>query len=300
MSILLDRSVRVVMLGITGRLGVFSAKDLIEYGTTLVAGVSPGRGGTIVEGVPVFGTTADAVRETAADAAIVYVPAPLALDAVLETFDLGLRLVAYPGDGLPVADAMQMRAAARANGAWMVGPNSPGIISPGQAKLGFMPSYCFTPGPVGVISRSGSLSYEAAYRLSAAGLGQSSVVGIGGDPVKGVRAGEAVEMFHADPATAAIVYLGEIGGADEYAVADYASRPGAKPVAALLVGRTAPPGKKMGHAAALIGSAADTWASKVDAMERSGIDVARSIGALVEATRTALARASSAPLVTVG
>ena len=296
MSILLHGGSRIMMLGITGRLGRFSARDLLDYGAQLVAGVSPNRGGETVEEVPVFATTADAVRETDADAAIVYVPAPLALDAVLETFDMGVRLVAYPGDGLPVADAMEMRAAARANGGWLVGPNSPGIISPGQSKLGFMPSYCFTPGPVGVISRSGSLSYECAYRLSAAGFGQSTVIGIGGDPVKGVKAAEAVELLHEDPTTTAIVYLGEIGGADEYAVADYSRRPDAKPVAALLVGRTAPPGKKMGHAAALIGSFADTWASKVEALEAAGVEVARSIDALVDAAGRAITR--SAPLRT--
>ena len=290
MSILLDRDSRVAVLGITGRLGKFSAKDLLDYGTKVVAGVSPGRSGSDVEGVPVFANLTEAARETAVNAAIVYVPAPLALDAVLEAFDRGIKLVAYPGDNLPVADAMEMRAAARANGGWLVGPNSPGIISPGEAKLGFMPSYCFTPGSVGVISRSGSLSYEASYRLSAAGFGQTTVIGIGGDPVKGVRAGEAIAMFHDDPATTAVVYLGEIGGADEYAIAEYAKRPDAKPVAALLVGRTAPPGKKMGHAAALIGSVADTWVAKVEALEAAGVDVARSIDALVGATGKALAR----------
>lgn len=290
MSILLDQSARVVVLGITGRLGRFSAKDLVGYGTNVVAGVSPNRSSSNVEGVPVFRNTAQAVSETAADVAIIYVPSPLALDAVLAAFDAGIRLVAYPGDGLPVADAMEMRAAARANGAWLVGPNSPGIISPGRAKLGFMPNLCFKPGHVGVISRSGSLSYEASQRLSSADFGQSTVIGIGGDPVKGVTAAEAIAMFHEDPETKMVVYLGEIGGADEYAVADYASRPGSKPVAALLVGRTAPPGKKMGHAAAFIGSLADTWSSKVDALERSGVEVARSIEGLVHAASKAAAR----------
>ncbi len=292
MSILLDAASRVVVLGITGRIGTFSARDMLAYGTQVVAGVSPGRGGSNVEGIPVFGSVAAAVAATGADTAIVYVPAPLALDGVLEAVESGCRLVAYPGDGLPVREAMEMRAAARAQGGWMVGPNSPGLISPGRAKLGFMPSFCYQPGPIGVISRSGSLSYEASLRLTQAGLGQSSVIGIGGDPVKGVNAAEAIALFHDDPATEAIVYLGEIGGSDEYAVADYAQRADAKPVATLLVGRTAPPGRKMGHAAALIGSYADTWESKVVALEAAGAVVARSLDALVDAAREALRRSA--------
>lgn len=286
MSVLLDTASRVVILGITGRFGGFSARDLKDYGTSVVAGVAPGRGGRSVEGVPVFDSAAAAVRETGADAALVYVPAAGALDAVIEAIEAGCALVAYPGDGLPVADAMEMRATARANGARLVGPNSPGLISPGKAKLGFMPSFCYRPGTLGMISRSGSLSYEAAHRLSQAGLGQTTCIGIGGDPVKGTTAAEAVELLHADPETEAIVYLGEIGGTDEYAVADYAKRSGAKPVAALLVGRTAPAGKKMGHAAAMIGSYADTWASKVDALEGAGVRVARSLDQLPDVARS--------------
>lgn len=295
MSILLTAGARVVIFGITGRFGSVSIRDLRASGTAVVAGVVPGRGGETVEGVPVFGSAEQAVRETGADCALIYVPAPLALDAVLEALEAGCRLVAYPGDGLPVADAMEMRAAARARGAWLVGPNSPGLISPGRAKLGFMPSFCFRPGPVGLISRSGSLSYEASFRLSRAGIGQSTAIGIGGDPVKGVTAAEAVAMFHDDPETQAIVYLGEIGGADEYAVADYARRPGAKPVTALLVGRTAPPGRKMGHAAALVGGYADGWAAKVEALAAAGATVADSLDQLPAAAAEALARAGLAP-----
>ncbi|MEQ9152606.1 MAG: succinate--CoA ligase subunit alpha [Parvibaculum sp.] len=288
MSILLDRTARVVILGITGKFGRFSVGDMVAFGTNVVAGVAPGRGGVEVDGVPVFSNVQDAVRETGADTALAYVPAPVALDAVIEAFEAGCRLVAYPGDGLPVLDAMEMRAAAKANGGHLVGPNSPGIVSPGQAKLGFMPSFCYRPGPIGVISRSGSLSYEATFRLSEAGLGQTTCIGIGGDPVKGVTAAEAVALFDTDPDTRAIVYLGEIGGNDEYAVAEYARRPGAKPVAALLVGRTAPLGKKMGHAAALIGSYADTWQSKTDAMAAAGVHVARSLTELTDAARQAI------------
>jgi succinyl-CoA synthetase alpha subunit len=186
---------------------------------------------------------------------------------------------------------MEMRAAALHHGAHLVGPNSPGLISPGQAKLGFMPSFCYAPGSIGVISRSGSLSYEACFRLSAAGLGQTSVIGIGGDPVRGVNAAEAIALFHDDPQTRAIVYLGEIGGSEEYALAEYAERADAKPSAALLVGRTAPVGKKMGHAAAMIGSYVESWAAKVDALDRAGVVIARDLDGLATAAASALASA---------
>lgn len=289
MSILLDEAARVVIVGITGKFGTFSIKDLAQSNTKVVAGVAPGRGGQAVEGIPVFSSVASAVQETGANAALIYVPAVVALDAVLETIEAGCPLIAYPGDGLPVLDAMEMRAAALREGAHLVGPNSPGIISPGKAKLGFMPSFCFAPGPVGVISRSGSLSYEASYRLTAAGLGQTSVIGIGGDPVRGVNAAEAIALFHDDPETRGIVYLGEIGGSEEYALAEYAKRPDAKPSAALLVGRTAPEGKKMGHAAAMIGSYAETWTAKIEALDKAGVVIARDLDGLAKAAGTALA-----------
>jgi succinyl-CoA synthetase alpha subunit len=292
MSILLDASARVLIVGITGKFGTFSVRDLAQSDTKVVAGVAPGRGGQEVEGVPVFASVAVALKETGANAALVYVPAAAALDAVLETIEAGCPLIAYPGDGLPVLDAMEMRAAAQSGGARLVGPNSPGLISPGKAKLGFMPSFCYARGPIGVISRSGSLSYEACFRLSAVGLGQTSVIGIGGDPVRGVNAAEAIALFHDDPETRAIVYLGEIGGSEEYALADYARRADAKPTAALLVGRTAPVGKKMGHAAAMIGSHAEGWAAKVEALGRAGVEIARDLDGLAAAAASALARAT--------
>ena len=288
MSVLIDQSSRVLLYGIAGNFGRFSARDLVASGTKLVAGVAPGRNEREVEAIPVFASARAACESTGANAALVYVPAPAALDAVLEVIDAGCRVIVYPGDGLPVQDSISLRAAATAKGATLVGPNTPGIISPGKAKLGFMPTFCYAPGSLGVISRSGSLSYEAGWRLTTAGVGQTTVIGIGGDPVKGLNAGEAVELLHADPETKAILYLGEIGGADEYAVARYAERAGSKPTAALIVGAAAPPGKKMGHAAAMVGSAADSQAAKVAALRKSGVHVADSLPDLVEAARRAL------------
>lgn len=289
MSVLIDGSSRVVIYGIGGNFGRFSARDLVSYGTQVVAGVAPGRSLADVEGVPVFRNLRSACSATGADVAIIYVPAPLALDAVLESFESGCKLVVYPGDGLPVQDAIEMRAAAVRKQVILVGPNTPGIISPGKAKLGFMPSLCFAPGRIGVISRSGSLSYEVAWRLTTAGIGQSTVIGIGGDPVKGYTAAEAINALHADSETDAVLYLGEIGGNDESAIALYATRADAKPVAALIVGRAAPAGKKMGHAAALVGSHADTQPAKVDALRKAGVHVADNLSGLVQVAQLALA-----------
>ncbi len=295
MSILLGRENHVVIQGITGKMGRFSVRDLRAYGTSVVAGVVPGRAGDEVEGVPVFSAVRDAVEATEANTALVYVPPESALDAVIEAFEAGCRLVVYPGDGLPTQDAMTMRSVARQNGGTLVGPNTPGLISPGKAKLGFMPSRCYLPGALGVISRSGSLSYEVCRRLTEAGLGQSTVIGIGGDPIKGVTPAEAMLRFQEDPETKAIVYVGEIGGTDEDEVADFAAKPGAKPVAALVVGKTAPPGKKMGHAGALIGSHADTHEAKVARLREAGVATAALVTELVTQARTALERAEAAP-----
>jgi len=288
MSVIVDASSRVLIYGIAGNFGRFSARDLVASGTKVVAGIAPGWDCREVEGVPVFQDVRAARTATGADAAIVYVPAPAALDAVLEALDAGCKVVVYPGDGLPVQDAVEIRAAARRSHALLVGPNTPGVISPGRCKLGFMPSFCYTPGPLGVISRSGSLSYEAGWRLTAAGLGQTTVIGIGGDAVKGLNAAEAIELLHADADTEAILYLGEFGGSDEYAVARYAERPDAKPTAAMIVGAAAPPGKKMGHAAALVGSQADSQAAKVAALRLAGVHVADNLRGLVGAVRCVL------------
>src|SRR5438105_2356371 len=206
MSVLLDQSARVLIYGIAGNFGRFSARDLVATGTKVVAGIAPGRDVKDVEGIRVSPDARTACTATGADAALVYVPAPAALDAVLEVIDAGCKVIVYPGDGLPVQDAVELRAAARRNGAVLIGPNTPGLISPGKAKLGFMPSFCYAPGPLGVISRSGSLSYEAGWRLTTAGLGQTTVIGIGGDPVKGLNAGEAIELQHASRETQRSAY----------------------------------------------------------------------------------------------
>ncbi len=290
MSILLDRTNRVLIQGATGQMGTFFIEDARAYGTRIVAGVSPGREGTTVGGdVPVFGSVRAARDETGADTAIVFVPPAAVLGATIEAIEAGCRLVVATADELPVADTIEIRAAARANGTAFVGPNSPGLISPGKAKLGFMPSFCYREGNVGVISRSGSLSYEGAKRLTMAGIGQSTAIGIGGDPVKGTTAAEALELFHQDPETSAVLYLGEIGGSEEVFVAEYASRTDAKPIAALIVGKMAPPGKKMGHAAALIGSKAEGHQAKVAMLREAGVHVANGLGEVVSATRAALA-----------
>lgn len=300
MSILLDQTNRVLIQGITGHMGRFAAGDLGKYGTQIVAGVSPGRAGTAVEGVPVFNDVKNACRETGADASIVFVPPAAVLGAVVEAVEAGCRLIVATADELPVQDAIEIRAAARANGAAFVGPNTPGIISPGKAKLGFMPSFCYCRGGIGVISRSGSLSYECCKRLTLAGLGQSTVIGIGGDPVKGTTAAEALALFHDDPETAAVLYLGEIGGAEEDAVAEYAGRGDAKPVAALIVGRTAPPGKRMGHAGALIGSIADGYQAKVSLLRDAGVHVASGLPEMVAAVQSAFQSQRDAPHAATG
>lgn len=300
MSILLDRTNRVLIQGITGHMGRFAAADLGKYGTRIVAGVSPGRGGTVVEGVPVFNDVESACRETGADTSVVFVPPSAVLGAVVEAIEAGCKLVVATADELPVQDAIEIRAAARANGAAFVGPNTPGIISPGKAKLGFMPSFCYREGGIGVISRSGSLSYECCKRLTLAGLGQSTVIGIGGDPVKGTTAAEALALFHDDPETEAVLYLGEIGGAEEDAVAEYAGRGDARPVAALIVGRTAPPGKRMGHAGALIGSIADSYQAKVSLLREAGVHVASGLTEVAAVVQSALQSQRDAPRAATG
>lgn len=288
MSVLIGSHTRVVVVGATGRFGRRTLEDMRAAGTNVVAGVAYKSSSNIDPALPLFRSVDEAVAETGANAAIVFVPASRAIDPLLETLEGGLDLVVYPGEGLPVADSITARKTSQSNEVVYLGANTPGLITPGAAKLGFMPTDCYTPGPVGLISRSGSLSYEAAAALTGAGYGQSTAIGIGGDPIRGLTAGETIELFHQDDETRTIVYLGEIGGDAEYEIADYAARADAKPVFAHIVGRTAPKGKQMGHAAALVGSHRDTWGAKVEALEAAGVEVARSMRELPEIVGRAL------------
>ncbi|MHB1011557.1 MAG: succinate--CoA ligase subunit alpha [Desulfobacteria bacterium] len=248
MSILLDGGTRVIVQGVTGREGSFHFRIMRDYGTRIVAGVTPGKGGMNHEGVPVFDTVEEARDATGAEASIIFVPKSAAVDSAAEAIRAGMRLVVCTTDGIPVHDMLKVRSMAREAGCTLVGPNCPGVISPGKSKLGFMPSHVYSEGPVGVIAKSGSLSYEVAYELTLAGLGQSTVVGIGGDPVKGCSFPDLLPMFVEDPETRIIVLIGEIGGKEEEAAADWMLRNGVtKPVIAYVVGRTAPPSMKMGH-----------------------------------------------------
>jgi succinyl-CoA synthetase alpha subunit len=293
MSILLDTSARVVVQGITGKMATWVVEDLTAYGTNVVAGVVPGRGGRVHAGRPVFDSVAEAVAETGADTSLIFVPPMGAREATMEAVEAGIALTVYPGDGLPILDAVNLRrAVGRRPGQALVGPNSPGLISPGRSKVGFMPSQCFTPGRLGVISRSGSLSYEVCWRLTSAGIGQSTVVGIGGDPVKGLTIPECLSLFHEDDETDAILLLGEVGGTEEYTLVDYVTTVSdAKPVAAFMVGRMAPPGKKMGHAGALIGGPRESYAAKRDGLRASGIPFAGSLNELVPTVQSLLGSA---------
>ncbi len=292
MSVLIDSHTRVLIQGITGDAGAWSARDLVAYGTQVVAGVTPGKGGQSQDGVPVFDFVADAVAATGANASIIYVPPAGAAEAIAEALEAGLHLVVYTGDGLPIHEAIRLRRMARELGSTLVGGNTPGLISPGKSKLGFMPSYCYTRGPIGVVSKSGSLSYEVCYRLTQAGIGQTTVVGVGGDPVKGLTIGEALELMHADHETRAIMVLGEIGGLEEYQAAEYARRLDAKPLAAFLVGRTAPPGRKLGHAGALIGGEREGYKAKTEILAAAGVRVAHRLTEIVPRAQEALAAAT--------
>ena len=291
MSVLLDRTNRVLVQGITGQMARFSVVDMRAYGTNIVAGVVPGRQGDS-DGIPIFPDVATACRETGADTSIAYIPGNVSRGGVLEAIEAGCKLVVYPGDQIPIRDAMEMRSVARANRCTLIGPNTAGLISPGKAKLGFMPSFCYAEGNLGVISKSGSLSYEVCQRLTRAGIGQTTVIGIGGDPIKGLTAIEAIDLLHADPYTLAILVIGEIGGADEYAAAEYASRADAKPVAALIVGRTAPLGKRMGHAGALINNRFETYDAKLRGLADAGIDVAETLSEVEKVVNFAINRSS--------
>ncbi|GIW39863.1 MAG: succinate--CoA ligase [ADP-forming] subunit alpha [Candidatus Binatia bacterium] len=276
MSILVDRNTRVLTQGITGATGQFHTRACREYGTLMVAGVTPGKGGTDFEGIPVFDTVEEAVRATGANASVIYVPPPFAADAILEAADAGIELVVCITEGIPVLDMVRVRRFLEGKPTRLVGPNCPGVITPGQCKIGIMPGYIHTPGRIGVVSRSGTLTYEAVYQLTKLGLGQSTCVGIGGDPIVGTGFVDVLELFEQDPETEAIVLIGEIGGTAEEEAAAFIRERVSKPVVAFVAGQTAPKGKRMGHAGAIIAGGRGTAAEKIAAFEAAGVTVARS------------------------
>lgn len=276
MSILVNQDSKVVCQGITGNQGSFHAAQCIEYGTQVVAGVTPGRGGTVALGMPVFDTMREAVARTGADVSMIYVPAPFAPDAILEAADSGVGLIVCITEGIPVNDMLRVKAALCDYDCRLIGPNCPGIITPGACKIGIMPGTIHAPGRVGVISRSGTLTYEAVYQTSRNGLGQSTCIGIGGDPVRGMNFIDCLELFEADPATDGIVMVGEIGGTDEEAAAEYIGERVTKPVLAYIAGVTAPPGKRMGHAGAVIAGGKGTAEAKFAALKAAGVATVRS------------------------
>lgn len=275
MSILVGKDTRLVVQGITGREGRFHTQQMLAYGTPVVAGVTPGKGGMEVDGVPVFDTVREAVEETGANTSIIYVPARFAPDAILEAADAGVELVVCITEGIPVLDMVQVRRYLDISGVRLIGPNCPGVITPGEAKVGIMPGHIHTPGPVGIVSRSGTLTYEAVYALTNKGIGQSTVVGIGGDPIIGTTFLDVLQMFEADPRTEAVVLIGEIGGTEEERAAEYIKSEMTKPVVGFIAGQTAPPGKRMGHAGAIISGGKGTAAEKIAALKAAGVRVAR-------------------------
>src|SRR5579864_2725684 len=288
MSILVDKNTRVICQGL-GKAGTFHAIQCREYGTQIVGGISPGKGGQVKEGFPLFNTVAEAVAKTGANASMVFVPAGGAADALMEAADAGIEVIVCITEGIPVLDmARVMRFLKDKPNCRIIGPNCPGIITPGQCKIGIMPGYIHKPGPIGVISRSGTLTYEAVWQLSNLGLGQSTCIGLGGDPIVGTSFIDALELFQADPQTEAILMMGEIGGTAEEKAAEFIHKHVTKPVAAFIAGQTAPPGKRMGHAGAIISGGSGTAKDKIAALKAAGITVADSPAELGKSVQKAL------------
>ncbi|MCS6790205.1 MAG: succinate--CoA ligase subunit alpha [Bacteroidia bacterium] len=278
MAILLDAHTKVIVQGITGREGTFHAQQMIEYGTKVVGGVTPGKGGQMHLGVPVFNTVREAVEKAGAEASIIFVPAPFAADAILEAAAAGIRLIVTITDGVPVRDMLRVKYTLHSEypHVRLIGPNCPGVITPGQAKMGIMPGFIHGTGKVGVVSRSGTLTYEAVYQITQLGLGQSTCVGIGGDPIIGTRHIEVIQMLMEDPQTEAIVMIGEIGGTDEEVAGEWIKHHGTKPVVAFIAGQTAPPGRRMGHAGAIIAGGKGGAREKMDFLASCGVHVVES------------------------
>ena len=291
MSVLVDKNTRLVVQGITGKEGTFHTKQMVEYGTNVVGGVTPGKGGTKHEGIPVFNTVADAVRDAGANASVIYVPPAFAADAIMEAADARLPLVVCITEGIPVLDMVKVRRYLADKPTRLIGPNCPGVISPGKCKIGIMPGHIHKEGRVGVVSRSGTLTYEAVGQLTALGLGQSTAIGIGGDPIVGTTHTNALALFQDDPETEAIVMIGEIGGSAEEEAAEFARDNVTKPIVAFIAGQTAPPGRRMGHAGAIIAGGKGTAAEKMKALEAAGIRVVQSPAEIGAAVKDALSGA---------
>jgi len=290
MAVLVNKNTRVVVQGITGSQGALHARACKEYGTQIVAGVTPGKGGQSFEGIPVFNLVEEAVRQAGADTSLIFVPPPFAADAIMEAADAGIKLIICITEGVPVLDMVRAMPYVRAKGARLIGPNCPGIITPGECKIGIMPGYIHKQGRVGLVSRSGTLTYEAVWQLTQRGLGQSTCIGIGGDPVNGTSHVDALRMFQDDVNTDAIVMIGEIGGSGEEQAAAFAQQYVKKPIVAFIAGQTAPPGRRMGHAGAIISGGHGTAAEKMAALQAAGIHVVKTPDAIGETMARVLGR----------
>ncbi len=294
MSVLVDKNTRLVVQGITGKEGTFHTKQMVEYGTNVVGGVTPGKGGTTHEGIAVFNTVAAAVREAGANASVIYVPPPFAADAIMEAADAGIPLVVCITEGIPVLDMVKVKKFLADKQTRLIGPNCPGVISPGKCKIGIMPGHIHKEGRIGVVSRSGTLTYEAVGQLTALGLGQSTAIGIGGDPIVGTSHTDALALFEGDPETEGIIMIGEIGGSAEEEAAAYAKEHVTKPIVAFIAGQTAPPGRRMGHAGAIIAGGKGTAAEKMKALEEAGIRVVHSPADIGQAMKELLGSRAAA------